>query len=109
YGEDAPKAYDVAVKARQAYPDDAEVAKVLGILTYRRELYPRSAELLKEAAMKRKDDPELLYYLGAAHHQLKQWGECRAILERATSLNLPAALANKARQALADCADPPPQ
>jgi tetratricopeptide (TPR) repeat protein len=112
YGQsltDTPKAYDVAVRARQFYPDDAQIAKVLGILTYRRELYPRSAELLKEAAIKRKDDPELLYYLGAAHHRLKEWNECKVTLERAANLNLSSALAEKAKQALADCSDARPQ
>jgi len=106
---DAPKAYDVALKARQAYPDDAEITKALGILTYRRELYPRSAELLKEAAAKRKDDAELLYYLGATHHELKQWNECKVVLERAVSLNLSPGLGDKAKLFLADCSEALPQ
>src|SRR5262249_23803488 len=33
-----PKAYETATKARQAYPDDPDIAKALGILTYRRGL-----------------------------------------------------------------------
>ena len=67
YGQlstDSAKAYELVTKARQAYPDDPEIAKTLGILNYRRGYYPQSVELLKEAAAKRKDDPELLYYLG---------------------------------------------
>ena len=59
-GQDS-KAYDIVRKARQAYPGDAEIAKILGVLNYRRGLAPQSLELLKEAAAKRKDDPELLY------------------------------------------------
>ena len=104
-----PKAYELVQKARQSYPDDAGIAKTLGILTYRRELYPRAAELLKEAAAKRKDDPELLYYLGSAHQQLKQWSECKDTLQRALSLNLSSGLADKAKQALADCSEALPQ
>ena len=76
YGQlstDSPKAYELVTKARQAYPDDPDIAKTLGILNYRRGYYPQSVELLKEAAAKRKDDPELLYYLGEAYHQLKQY------------------------------------
>ena len=61
---DDPKTYELATKARKTYPDDPEIAKTLGILNYRRGTYPQAAELLKEAAAKRKDDPELLYYLG---------------------------------------------
>jgi tetratricopeptide (TPR) repeat protein len=105
-----PKAFDLVQKARQSYPDDPDIAKALGILNYRREFYPRASELLKEAAAKRKDDPELLYYLGSAHQQLKQWSDCKETLERALSLNLSSGLADKAKQALADCSEAlPPQ
>jgi tetratricopeptide (TPR) repeat protein len=103
------KAYELAQKARQLYPDDAEVAKGLGILTYRRELYPQAIELLKEAGAKRKDDPEIPYYLGQAHHEAKQWNECKVALERALNLRLPPDLANQAGQALADCSEALPQ
>jgi tetratricopeptide (TPR) repeat protein len=111
YGQrstDDPKAYEVATKARQAYPDDPEIAKALGILSYRRDLYPQSAQLLKEAAAKRKDDAELLYYLGQAHHQLKQWNECKEALQRALTLNLSPGLADEATRALADCSETAP-
>jgi putative PEP-CTERM system TPR-repeat lipoprotein len=104
---DDTKAYDVASKARQSFPDDPEIAKTLGILTYRRELYPRSAELLQEAATKRKDDPELLYYLGAAHFQLKQWKECKVALEGAIGLNLLSELAEEAKHKLTECSEAP--
>jgi Tfp pilus assembly protein PilF len=60
YGQlstDSAKAYELVTKAHQAFPDDAVIAKTLGIWTYRRALYPQSLELLKEAAAKRKDDP----------------------------------------------------
>src|SRR5262249_29781335 len=56
---DDPKAYDLVAKARLSNPGDPELAKSLGILTYRRGTYPRALELLQEAAGKRKDDPEL--------------------------------------------------
>jgi tetratricopeptide (TPR) repeat protein len=111
YGQlttDSAKAYELVTKARQAYPDDPDIAKTLGILNYRRELYPQAVELLKEAIAKRKDDPELLYYLGEVHHQLKQWDECKGVLERALKLNLPPGLADDARRALADCSEPAP-
>jgi uncharacterized protein HemY len=100
---DDPRTYELVVKARQAYPEDAEIAKTLGILSYRREYYPRSAELLKEAAAKRKDDPELLYYLGEVHRQLKQWNECKGTLEQALKLSLLPSLAERASSALLEC------
>jgi tetratricopeptide (TPR) repeat protein len=63
---DILKAYDLATKAHQAYPDDSEVTKTLGILSYRQENYPRSLELLKEVEPNRSDDAELRYYIGRA-------------------------------------------
>ena len=86
-------------------PDDPEIAKWLGIQNYRREYYARAADLLKEAALKRSDDPEVLYYLGEAQRQVKQWDECKASLERALGLNLASALADKAKAALAECSE----
>jgi len=112
YGQlstDSAKAYELVTKARQAYPDDPDIAKTLGILNYRGRYNPQAAELLKEAAAKRKDDPELLYYLGEVHHQLKQWDECKRVLERALTLKLPPGLADDARRALADCTEMLPQ
>src|SRR5262249_18119698 len=112
YGQlstDSAKAYELVTKARQAYPDDPDIAKTLGILNYRRGLYPQAVELLKQATAKRKDDPQLLYYLGEVHHQLKQWDKCKGVLERALTLNLSPGLADDARRALADCSEMVPQ
>ena len=111
YGQlstDSAKAYDLVTKARQAYPDDPEIAKTLGILNYRRGYYPQSLELLKEAAAKRKDDPELLYYHGEVHRQLKQYAECKSALERALTLNLSPGLADDAKRALGECSEAAP-
>jgi tetratricopeptide (TPR) repeat protein len=112
YGQlstDSAKAYELATKARQAFPDDPVIAKTLGIMTYRRGLYAQSVELLKEVAAKRKDDPEVLYYLGEVHRQLKQYPECKSELERALTLNLSPGLANDAKGALAECSGSSPQ
>jgi tetratricopeptide (TPR) repeat protein len=112
YGQlstDSPKAYEVVTKAHQVFPDDTVIAKTLGILSYRRGFYPQSVELLKEAAAKRKDDPEVLYYLGEVHRQLKEYPECKGELERALALNLSPGLANDAKSALGECAEASPQ
>jgi tetratricopeptide (TPR) repeat protein len=112
YGQlstDSAKAYELVTKAHQAFPDDAVIAKTLGILSYRRGFYPQSVELLKKAAAKRKDDPEVLYYLGEVHRQLKQFTECKSELERALTLNLSPGLANDAKGALAECSESSPQ
>jgi tetratricopeptide (TPR) repeat protein len=111
YGQlstDSAKAYDLVSKARQAYPDDPGIAKTLGILDYRRGYYPQAAELLKQAGAKRRDDPELLYYLGEVHRQLKEWDECKGVLQRALTLNLSPGLSEDAKRALADCSESAP-
>jgi len=64
---------------------------------------------LKEAAAKRKDDPEVLYYLGEVHRQLKEYTECKGELERALTLNLSPGLANDAKSALGECTESSPQ
>jgi tetratricopeptide (TPR) repeat protein len=105
YGQrsvDDKKAYDVVLKARQAYPDDPELAKAAGILGYRRGNYSQAAEQLQQVIAKRKDDPELLYYIGMAHYQLKQYPEAQGELQRVLGMNLPATFAEEARRALDD-------
>jgi tetratricopeptide (TPR) repeat protein len=111
YGQlstDSAKAYELVTQARQAYRDDPDIAKTLGILNYRRAYYPQSVELLKEAAAKRKDDPQILYYLGEVYRQLKQYTECKGSLERALTLNLSPGLADDAKRTLAECSEAAP-
>jgi tetratricopeptide (TPR) repeat protein len=100
---DTTKPYDLAVKAFEAYPGDPELTKTLGILTYRRKVYPRALRLLADASAKRKDDAEILYYLGETYYQLKDWNGCKATLEQAATLRVPASLADEAKRTLAEC------
>jgi len=100
-GDDA-KAYDLATKARTAYPGDPELAKALGIVVYRRGDFARAARLLADSARARADDAELLYYLGMTQRRLRQNAEGRASLQRALALNLRADLAAEARRVLAE-------
>jgi len=102
---DAARTYDVASQAREAYPGDAEIAKMLGILSYRRGFYPRALELLSDASAKLKNDAELLYYLGAADYEARHLEDCKTALERAVRLSLPDDLADNANRILAACAE----
>jgi tetratricopeptide (TPR) repeat protein len=98
---DDKAAYDLAVRAREAYPQDTDVAKALGILAFRRGEHARAAQLLQESAAKRDKDAELFFYLGMAQYQLKQATASGGSLRRALSLNLNSPLAEEARQVLA--------
>jgi tetratricopeptide (TPR) repeat protein len=100
---DDAKAFDTAAKARQAYPDDAELAKTLGILNFKRGLYPQSAELLNQAGSVRRDDADIHLFLGKNYQQLKRWDECKSALERALALNLSAASRQDAQAQLGSC------
>jgi predicted Zn-dependent protease len=106
---DEPKAFDLLTKARLAYPDDDELAKLLGILNYKRKAFARAAELLQLSSARRRDDSELFYYLGMAHYQLKQFDQTKEALARSLTLGLGAALADDAKRALADCCQPAEQ
>jgi tetratricopeptide (TPR) repeat protein len=110
--DDGPKAYELAVKAREAFPDDPEVARVLGVLVCRRGDYSRAAQLLAQSAQKLTDDGELLYYFGIAQYQLSKTAvgqqkgvyrkESTNALQRALALNLPTKLAEDARRVFAE-------
>jgi len=97
------KAYELLTNAHQAYPDDPELTKTLGILGYRRGRYSQSIDMLRKASTKLADDADLLYYLGMAHYRLKHYSDTKIALQRALSLNLSGKFAGEARRALADC------
>ena len=99
---DDKKASDLVRKAREAYPDDPELAKAAGILDYRLGNYAQAAERLRQAAAKHEDDPELVYYSGMVHYRLNQYPEANDELQHALGMNFASQLADEARRALAD-------
>ena len=98
-GTDA--AFQHATRAREAFPDDPEVARALGLIAFHRKDYSRAAQLLKECSAAHPQDAEGLYYLGMAHFHLKESNASRAALERAIALNGKAAFVAEARRTLA--------
>lgn len=98
---DNPQAYDLALKARTAYSADAQVAKALGILTYRKGDFSRAAALLTESSAALATDAEVFYYLGQSQVQAKDLPGGRQSLQKALDLGLRADLAAAARKALA--------
>jgi tetratricopeptide (TPR) repeat protein len=99
---DDKKAYDLAVKARDSFPQDAILAKTLGILAYRKSDYPRAAQLLKQSIQARPGDGESLYYLGMAQYQLKAKSESKASLQQALPMNLTPQQAADAKRIIAE-------
>jgi len=91
----------LALQARESFPNDPEVAKALGIITYRQGDYARAAGLLKESAAKLTGDATLMYYLGMAQYRNNEPADSRHSLQKALDLNLNNSLADEARRTLA--------
>ena len=98
--DDDKKALELAGKARDAYPNDPDVAKAFGMLLFRQANYTRAATLFRESARTRETDAELMYYLGMSQHHLEDQAGSKRSLERALELNLTGKLAEEARRAL---------
>ncbi len=99
---DEQRVYQLALKAREAFPDDAEVAKALGILVYRQKDYARSVRLLKESVAQRKDDAIVFYYLGMGFSQAKNPKESKAALQHALDLHLKTPFADDAKRVIGE-------
>lgn len=101
-GPDLPaNAIDRANRARQAFPDDAELAKALGILLCRDKNYGRALNVLRESFRQRPSDPQVPYYMGLAEAGLNNLGASRDALEKALELGLEGVEADTARRLLA--------
>jgi tetratricopeptide (TPR) repeat protein len=96
------KAYDLGIKARTSYPEDATLARSLGILMYRKADFSRAAQLLKQGIQARPTDGEALYFLGMAQYRLKSPTESKQSLRRALELNLTLQQAAEAKRILAE-------
>ena len=95
-------AYDLAAKARQALPDDAELAELLGQLSYEKKEYQRAIQLLQESARTKSLNANSLFYLGMSQVQIRQKTEAQGVLNQALLAGLQEPFATEARRALAD-------
>lgn len=101
-GESDPAVQQLATRAREAFPQDAELAAALGEWSLRRGDAARAAQLLNEAVRQQTNRAEWWFHLGLAHHQQKQAAQARPALQRALELKLPEEQAARARQVLAE-------
>lgn len=96
------KAYDFAVKARKALPDDPELARILGQISFQKKEYGRAVQLLQESGRTNPLDPAGLYYLGMSRLELKQKPQAKQDLERALAGGLQEPFASEAKRLLAE-------
>jgi tetratricopeptide (TPR) repeat protein len=95
-------AYDLAAKARQALPEDAELAELLGRLSYEKKEYQRAIQLLQESARTKSLNANSLFYIGMSQLQSSQKTEAQGVLNQALVAGLQEPFATEARRALAD-------
>ncbi|HEY1663740.1 MAG TPA: tetratricopeptide repeat protein [Verrucomicrobiae bacterium] len=100
--DDPDKAYSLAVKAREMFPDDPDVARALGLIVFEKGDYARAANVLDAISDSKSADAELFYCLGISEYHLRNFAASRSSLERALSMNLAGQQASDARETLAE-------
>jgi tetratricopeptide (TPR) repeat protein len=99
---DPAKAYPVAIKAREAFPDDSQVARALAMVLFQQGNYNGAADLFNTISNSQSADARLFYCLGICDYHLKNYLGSKTSLERALNLNLSGQDAADARQTLAE-------
>jgi len=93
-------ALNLAQKAREKMPQDANVADTLGWIYYKKNVYSTAITYLKEAAEKMPEQPVVRYHLGMAYYKNGNRDLARQELNRALSLSQDFEGAKEAKKAL---------
>ena len=99
---DPAKAYPIAIRAREAFPDDPQVARALAMILFQQGNYSRAADLFNTISNSAGADARLFYCLGICEYHLRNYIETKTSLERALDLNLSGQDAVDARQTLSE-------
>jgi uncharacterized protein HemY len=102
----ANKGYELANKAHRAMPDDPDLARTLGVLSFQRKEYSRAIQLLQESETKKTLDGKSLFVLGMAHFQLGHKSDAKKDLDRALEAGIPDDLTKQARDIIATIEKP---
>jgi putative PEP-CTERM system TPR-repeat lipoprotein len=100
-GQDLKRALLLAQGARDAAPQDPQIADTLGWIQYKLAAYPAAEALLREAAEKLPTNAEVLYHLGMAQAKMSKNEDARASLAKSLELSATHPGAAEARAALA--------
>lgn len=92
---------ELAISARDAYPADPDLSRVLGIVAYRKKNFVMAAGLLQESAQQRSGNAEVMFYLGMSQYEAKDLPASRKALQQALDLGLDADHSAEARKTLA--------
>ena len=99
-GGDLEKAFQLAMKAHEAAPDDPGISDTLGWILFKRGDYQWALGLLQESAEKLPDNAEVQYHLGMVQYKLDNANDAKEILAKALELDKNFAGADEARQTL---------
>jgi tetratricopeptide (TPR) repeat protein len=94
------QAMEIALRAREAFPNDAEVTKVAGIHLYRQKELNRALPLLERSSRELPNDAEVFFFLGMVQWESNQQERAKQSLEKALELKLSGDLAAQATQRL---------
>lgn len=84
-GGDKDKALELAQIAKEEAPDDPHVSDTLGWILYRRGIYLRALNLLRESAAKLPENFEVHYHLGMAAYKVGDLDTARRALAKAVA------------------------
>jgi predicted Zn-dependent protease len=94
------RAYELAIKARDDYPNDTVLAKAIAIIVFQQGDYSRAERLLATCIGNPDADAETYYYLGSAQVQLRENVAAKASLQQALAMHLSGPLADNAKKML---------
>jgi tetratricopeptide (TPR) repeat protein len=100
--ENLAQAYDLALKARKALPADADLARTLAELSFKRNEFSYAAQLFQESNAKQPLAAKDLYCLGMAQLQSRQEAQGRKTLEQALAAGLSEPLASEVKKRLTE-------
>jgi tetratricopeptide (TPR) repeat protein len=93
HGGDKEKALELAQRAKEAAPTDPHSSDTLGWILYKRGVYHRAADLLKDSATKLPDNPAVQYRFGLAALKVGDKDAARRALT--VAVNSPGAFTEK--------------
>jgi tetratricopeptide (TPR) repeat protein len=100
--ENLAQAYDLAMKARKALPADADLARTLAELSFKRNEFSYAVQLFQESNAKQPLAAKDLYCLGMAQLQSRQEAQGRKTLEQALAAGLSEPLASEVKKRLSE-------
>lgn len=96
------EAYELALKATNALPDDPELAETLGEISYKKNEFTHAIQWFQESARKRPLRGTDLYYLGMSQLRMSKDAESSKSLQEALAAGLPGPMSAEANAVLTE-------